>query len=225
MFQILVVEDDSELRELFCTVLEEHGYTPVPVSDGIAAFDMLDNMHIDLIISDIMMPRMDGFELIKTLRDAGYHMPILVITARENATDKRKGFLAGTDDYMVKPIDVNEMVWRTEALLRRSQMASSRKTTIGNTELDCDTLTVYCQEKATELPSKEFFLLYKLIASPNRIFTRRQIMEDIWGPASETDSHTLDVHISRLRERFKNNPDFEIITVRGLGYKVVNKNV
>lgn len=151
-------------------------------------------------------------------------MPILMITAKESSADKRKGFRAGTDDYMVKPIDVNEMIWRVEALLRRSQIVNQRKARIGNTEFDCDTLTVSSEAGDSVLPQKEFFLLYKLVASPNRIFTRRQIMDEIWGMSSETDTHTLDVHISRLRERFKSNPDFDIVTIRGLGYKVVKKH-
>ncbi len=224
MFQILVVEDDKELRDLFCTVLTDNGYTAVPADDGLSAFDILDNTYIDLVISDIMMPRMDGFELTKALRESGYTMPILIITAKESATDKREGFRLGTDDYMVKPIDVNEMVWRVEALLRRSQLVSQRKSKFGETEFNCDTLTISSHGETTELPQKEFYLLYKLITSPNRIFTRRQIMDDVWGPDSEADSHTLDVHISRLRERFKNNTDFEIVTVRGLGYKAVSKH-
>lgn len=224
MFQILVVEDDKELRELFCTVLTDNGYNAIPASDGLAAFDVLDGTFIDLIISDIMMPNMDGFEMTKALREAGYTMPILMITAKESSADKREGFRLGTDDYMVKPIDVNEMVWRVEALLRRSQSVSQRKTKLGNTEFDCDTLTVLSEGTSTELPQKEFFLLYKLVASPNRIFTRRQIMDDVWGVDSEADTHTLEVHISRLRDRFKDNPDFEIVTVRGLGYKAVKKD-
>lgn len=224
MFNILVVEDDRELRDLFCAVLTDNGYHAMPAVDGIIAFDILDDTYIDLVISDIMMPRMDGFELTKSLRVAGYTMPVLMITAKESAADKREGFRVGTDDYMVKPIDVNEMVWRVEALLRRSQITNSRKTKIGNTEFDCDTLTVNSDGIETELPQKEFFLLFKLVASPGRIFTRRQIMDEIWGMSSDLDSHTLDVHISRLRERFKNSPDFEIVTVRGLGYKVVKRH-
>lgn len=224
MFQILVVEDDKELRDLFCTVLNENGYTALPAEDGLAAFSVLDSTYIDLVISDIMMPRMDGYELTRTLREAGYSMPVLMITAKDNIMDKRDGFRAGTDDYMVKPIDVNEMLWRVEALLRRCQAVSQRKTKLGNTELDCDTLTVRRGDKELELTQKEFFLLYKLAASPNRIFTRRQIMEDVWGVDSNADTHTLEVHISKLRDRFKDNPDFEIATVRGLGYKVVKKH-
>lgn len=163
MFQILVVEDDTELRDLFCTVLMDNGYTAVPAADGLAAFDILDNTNIDLVISDIMMPRMDGFELTKALRESGYTMPILIITAKESATDKREGFRLGTDDYMVKPIDVNEMVWRVEALLRRSQLVSQRKSKFGETEFNCDTLTISSHGETTELPQKEFYLLYKLI--------------------------------------------------------------
>lgn len=224
MFQILVVEDDKDLRDLFCTVLIDNGYTTFSAQDGLEAFDVLDRNHIDLVISDIMMPRMDGYELTKTLRETNYTMPVLMITAKDRAADKREGFRAGTDDYMVKPIDVNEMVWRVEALLRRSQIINQRKAKLGNSEFDCDTLTVHTNGNSVELPQKEFFLLYKLIASPNHIFTRLQIMDDIWGVDSDADTHTLEVHISRLRERFKDNPDFEIVTVRGLGYKVVKKN-
>ncbi len=223
MFNILVVEDDRDLRELFCTVLVDHGYTAIPAADGEEALDILDNSYVDLIISDIMMPKMDGYALTKTLREANFMMPVLMITARESPADKREGFRAGTDDYMVKPIDVNEMIWRVEALLRRSQIVSERKAKIGQTLFDCDTLTVTAKGTELELPQKEFFLLYKLVASPGRIFTRRQIMDEIWGMDSDTDTHTLDVHISRLRERFKENPDFDIVTVRGLGYKVVKK--
>ena len=224
MFQILVVEDDKELRDLFCTVLNDNGYTALPAKDGIAAFDVLDSTYIDLVISDIMMPRMDGYELTRCLRNAGYTMPVLMITAKDTLADKREGFRVGTDDYMVKPIDVNEMLWRVEALLRRCQAVSQRKTKLGSTEFDCDTLMVTVNGVSSELPQKEFFLLYKLVDSPNRIFTRRQIMDDVWGVDSDADTHTLEVHISRLRDRFKDNPDFEIVTVRGLGYKAVKKH-
>lgn len=224
MFNILVVEDDKELRDLFCAVLSGNGYVSFPATDGENAFDILDSTFIDLVVSDIMMPKMDGIEMTKALREAGYEMPVMLITAREGAADKREGFRAGTDDYMVKPIDVNEMVWRVEALLRRSQIVSQRRAKIGNTEFNCDTLSVSCNGGSVELPQKEFFLLFKLVASPNRIFTRVQIMDEIWGFDSGADSHTLDVHISRLRERFKDNRDFEIVTVRGLGYKVVKKS-
>jgi DNA-binding response OmpR family regulator len=222
MFQVLVVEDDTILRELFCNVLMDHGYTPVPARDGLEAFDILDNTHIDLIITDVMMPRMDGFSFTRALREAKYTTPVLIITAKHTPEDKQQGFRAGTDDYMVKPIDVNEMIWRVEALLRRSQLVNQRKTLLGNTEFRIDDLMVCRNGENQALPQKEFFLLFKLVSSPGRTFTRRQILEDVWDDA-DVDPHTLDVHISRLRERFKDNPDFEIVTVRGLGYKAVAK--
>lgn len=221
MFHILVAEDDRELRELFCVVLRDHGYNALPAKDGEEALEILEHEYVDLLISDVMMPRLDGYGLIRSLREANYTMPILIITAKEGLSDKQEGFQAGTDDYMVKPVDVNEMLWRVAALLRRSQINSERRTTLGGTEFDCDTLTVTSEGQDIVLPQKEFFLLFKLVSTPNRIFTRRQLMDEIWGMDSETDPHTLDVHISRLRDRFRGNRDFEIITVRGLGYKAV----
>lgn len=223
MFHILVVEDDKELRELFCTVLSENGYEPVAAANGEDALQIMEHSYIDLIISDIMMPKMDGLELIKILREANYTLPILIITAKDGMNDKQAGFRAGTDDYMVKPIDVNEMLWRISALLRRSQIIHERRISIGGSLLDLDTLTVTTGEEEILLPQKEFLLLFKLLSSLNRIFTKRQIMDEIWGMDSDADPHTLEVHISRLRERFKTNADFEIITVRGLGYKAVKK--
>lgn len=223
MFHIMVVEDDTELRDLFCAVLTERGYQTLPAADGMEALDILEHSYVDLIISDIMMPKLDGFTLTEQLRNANYDMPILIITALDGLEDKRRGFRAGTDDYMVKPIDVNEMVWRVEALLRRSQIYSERIITIGSTVLDCDSLTVSFGGTDTSLPQKEFLLLFRLLSSMNRIFTRRQLMDELWGLDSEADPHTLEVHISRLRERFRDNPDFEIVTVRGLGYKAVKR--
>lgn len=219
----MVVEDDQELRNLFGTVLSENGYEPHYAVNGEEALDLLERQHVDLMISDIMMPVMDGFELTRELREAGYTFPILMITVKENISDKREGFKSGTDDYMVKPVNVNEMIWRIEALLRRSQIINERKIQLGDTVLDADTLTVACRDIEVLLPQKEFFLLFKLVSSPNRIFTRRQILDELWGVDSDVDPHTLEVHISRLRDRFKNNPDFEIVTVRGLGYKAVKK--
>ena len=221
MFNIVVAEDDRDLRDLFCSVLTDHGYHALPAENGEDALRLKDSVQVDLIITDLMMPRLDGYELVRMIRDSGDTTPILIITARSEAADVREGFRLGSDDYMIKPINVNEMVWRVEALLRRSQLVNRRKTSIGATELDCDSLTVTREGRTEVLPQKEFFLLYKLVTSPGRIFTRRQIMDDIWGPDTETDMHTLDVHISRLRERFKDCPDFEIVTVRGLGYKAV----
>ena len=223
MFRILVVEDDAELRRLFRRVLEKNGYEALEAADGQEALDVLDRQYIDLIISDIMMPVMDGYELVRSLRDAGISIPVLMITAKDAFDDMRRGFLSGTDDYMVKPVNVNEMVLRVGALLRRARMISERREVLGGTTLVYDTLTVSRDGEESPLPQKEFLLLYKMAAAPGRIFTRQQIMDDIWGLDSETDPHTVDVHIGRLRERFRDNPDFEIVTMRGLGYKVVKK--
>jgi len=178
---------------------------------------------VDLIISDIMMPRLDGYGLTRQLRNAGIMTPILMITGKEDFQDMREGFMAGTDDYMVKPINVNEMVLRVGALLRRAQIINERRQTLGTTTLEYDTLTVYTANEKIVLPQKEFALLFKLISNPGRIFTRQHLMDDIWGVETETESRTVDVHINRLRDRFRNNPDFEISTVRGLGYKAVKK--
>ena len=223
MFNILVVEDDNNSRRLMCTVLEQYGYTAIPASDGIDALDVLDKKHVDLIILDIMMPRMDGFEFTDTLRKSGCNLPILMVSAKMSPVDKRKGFIIGTDDYMTKPIDEEEMVLRVGALLRRSKIASERKITVGNTTLTYDSLSIEANGTKHELPQKEFLLLFKLLSYPNKIFTRRQLMDEIWDMDSESDERTVDVHISRLRDRFKTNDDFDIITVRGLGYKAVYK--
>ena len=181
----------------------------------------MDNNFYDLIISDVMMPVMDGYELVRMLRDAGNNTPVLMITAKDAFDDMRIGILSGADDYMIKPVNVNEMVLRVQALLRRAQIMSERKQTIGNTVLECDTFTVTSDSGSMILPQKEFQLLYKLASYPGRIFTRQQLMDDIWGYDSESDSHTVDVHIGRLRDRFRDNPDFKIVTMRGVGYKVV----
>jgi len=223
MFKILIVEDDRELRQLFQHVLTKNGYSVRGVSNGREALDTLEQDYCDLIISDIMMPVMDGYELVRSLRDSGSHTPILMITARDAFDDMRLGFLSGTDDFMVKPINVNEMVLRVGALLRRAQMINERRQVIGSTLLECDSLTVTAAGKSTVLPQKEFMLLYKMASFPGRIFTRQQLMDDIWGYDSETDTHTVDVHIGRLRERFRDNPDFKIVTMRGVGYKVVRQ--
>lgn len=221
MFTVLVVEDDAKLRQLFCTVLERNGYHSLSASDGEEALELFDREYIDLVISDIMMPNMDGFELIKALREAEYNLPVLIVTAKEQYTDMQRGFDLGTDDYMVKPIDVNEMILRVGALLRRAKIMNERKITIGKTVLDYDALTITIGEEELLLPQKEFNLLYKLVSYPNRIFTRQQLMDEIWGMDSETDERTVDVHINRLREKCKDSDDIKIITVRGLGYKAV----
>ena len=223
MFKILVVEDDSGLQKLFCRVLERSGFTAIGAADGIDALQRLEHEYIDLVISDIMMPRMDGYGLVRSLREAGNSVPILMITAKEGFQNMQSGFLAGADDYMVKPINVNEMVLRVQALLRRAQMVAERRLTVGETGFECDALSVRRAGTEVILPQKEFMLLYKLISSPGHIFTRQQLMDDIWGFDSQTDPRTVDVHINRLRDRFRENPDFEIVTVRGIGYKAVKK--
>lgn len=221
MLKILIAEDDRELRQLFSHVLTRHGYTVTGVSDGQEAMDAMDSDYFDLIITDIMMPVMDGYALVHELREVGNTTPVLMITAKDAFDDMRMGFQFGVDDYMVKPINVNEMVLRVQALLRRAQMIHERRQSIGDTVLECDSLTVTTGNESTVLPQKEFMLLYKMAAYPGKIFTRQQLMDEIWGYDSESDSHTVDVHISRLRERFRDNPDFKIVTIRGVGYKVV----
>lgn len=223
MFTILVVEDDCELRQLFSRVLLQNGYFVREAENGKAALDALEQEYVDLIISDIMMPVMDGYELVRSLRDANIQIPVLMITAKDAFDDMRLGFLSGTDDYMVKPVNVGEMVLRVGALLRRAQMITDHKQLIGNTELLADSLTVITGGKSYVLPQKEFMVLYKMASFSGKIFTRQQIMDDVWGYDVETDPHTLDVHIGRLRERFRDNPDFQIVTIRGVGYKVMKK--
>lgn len=221
MFKVMIVEDDRELRQLFQHVLIKNGYIVRGVSNGKEALKILDEEYIDVIISDIMMPVMDGYELVRTLRESGNKTPVLMITAKDAFDDMRMGFLSGTDDYMVKPINVNEMTLRVGALLRRAQMINDRRQVIGNTVLECDSLTVMTEGESLVLPQKEFMLLYKMAAYPGKIFTRQQLMDDIWGYDSDSDTHTVDVHIGRLRERFRENTDFKIVTMRGVGYKVV----
>ncbi|MBQ2895654.1 MAG: response regulator transcription factor [Oscillospiraceae bacterium] len=221
MFRILIAEDDRELRQLFEHVLVKNGYAVDGVGNGYQALQALENSYFDLIISDIMMPEMDGYELVEALRQTGYQIPVLMITAKGDFDDMRRGFLSGTDDYMVKPVNVNEMVLRVGALLRRAQMINERRQTIGSTVLECDSLTVSSGGESFALPQKEFMLLYKMASFPGRIFTRQQLMDEIWGYGSDSDTHTVDVHIGRLRERFRDNPDFRIVTMRGVGYKVV----
>lgn len=220
MFKILIAEDDSELRQLFSHVLLKNGYAVTGVDNGQKALTAMDTSYYDLIISDIMMPVIDGYELVKTIRAAGNNTPVLMITARDAFDDMREGFISGTDDYMVKPINVNELLLRVGALLRRAQIINERRLVVGDTVMECDSLTVTANGQSMVLPQKEFMLLYKMASYPGRIFTRQQLMDDIWGYESETNTHTVDVHIGRLRDRFKDNHDFRIVTMRGLGYKV-----
>ena len=223
MFRILVVEDDAHTRKLMCAVLSQQGYDPLSACDGIEALEMLDRHHVDLIVLDLMMPRMDGYELTEQLRRGGSDIPILMVTAKEKPVDKRRGFLIGTDDYMVKPVDEEEMILRIAALLRRARIVSERSLTVGSTTLSYDAMTVQSMGRTLTLPKKEFLLLYKLLSYPGKIFTRRQLMDEIWDMASESDERTVDVHINRLRDHFEGNTDFDIVTVRGLGYKAVKR--
>lgn len=224
MINILVVEDDKHTRKLLETILKREGYSVLKAEDGVIAMEVLENNHVDLIILDIMMPNMDGYEFAKELRDAECMIPILMATAKQLPEDKKRGFIVGTDDYMTKPIDTEEMLLRIKALLRRSQIASARKLTIGKVTLDYDTLTVSREDEKQTLPQKEFYLLYKLLSYPDRIFTRIQLMDEIWGMETESGDTTVNVHINRLRKRFDFYPEFEIISVRGLGYKAVKKS-
>lgn len=222
MFQILVVEDDASLRRLMSAALKQNGYQPFTASDGMEALDIMEQTNIDLIISDVMMPNMDGYELTRQLRRANYTLPILMVTAKETFEDKLQGFNAGTDDYMVKPIDINEMILRISALLRRSKMASEHSLTVGGCVLDYDAQTVSIDgEPGETIPQMEFKLLFKLLSSPNKIFTRRQLLDELWGMDKDVDERTVDVHIKRLRERYGSCDSFNIVTVRGLGYKAV----
>lgn len=224
MFSILIAEDDDSLRKLMCAALKQNGYMPYPAVDGEDALDVMERISVDLVISDIMMPKIDGYELVKQLRAARYEMPVLMVTAKDSFTDKQKGFMAGTDDYMVKPINIDEMILRVGALLRRAKMASDHALTVGSCTLNYDALTVTFEGKPPEtIPNKEFMLLFKLLSYPNKIFTRRQLLDELWGLESEVDERTVDVHIKRLRERYTPNDDFDIVTVRGLGYKAVKK--
>ena len=224
MFHILVVEDNANTRRLMEAVLTQHGYQPILARDGVEALEVLDKKHVDLILLDIMMPRMDGYEFTQTLRESGCELPILMVTAREKPADKHKGFQIGTDDYMVKPVDEEEMILRIAALLRRSRIANEHKLTVGQTVLDYDQLSVDTPDGRLVLPKKEFMLLFKLLSYPGKIFTRRQLMDEIWDMDSETDERTVDVHVNRLRDHFRSGADFEIVTVRGLGYKAVKRD-
>ena len=223
MFKILIAEDDRELRQLFSHILIKNGYYVKGVSNGKEALECLEQDYYDLIISDIMMPVMDGYELVHALRNAGNKIPVMMITAKDAFDDMHKGFVFGTDDYMVKPININEMVLRVGALLRRAQMINDRKLVFGKTILELDSLSVYSENENLILPQKEFMLLYKMASFPGKIFTRHQLMDEIWGYDNESDTHTVDVHIARLRDKFKNNSDFKIVTMRGVGYKVVKQ--
>lgn len=221
MLKILIVEDEESLLELYSIVLKKEGYETLQARNGQEAWECVEREHVDLVITDVLMPVMDGYELVKLLREDNPLLPVLMITAKDDFSSKRKGFSLGTDDYMTKPVDVKEMVLRVKALLRRANIYAEKSLTVQNTRLDYDAMTVSRGEESSMLPQKEFYLLYKLLSSPNKIFTRLQLMDEIWGRGSQSDAQTIDVHINRLRRRFEDNPDFQIVTVRGLGYKAV----
>ena len=223
MFNILVVEDDKNLRKLITTCLKRDNYNPYEAKDGEEALNVLDENYIDLIITDIMMPNMDGYELTRELRKAKFNTPILMITAKNTLEDKKEGFNLGVDDYMVKPINIEELSLRVKALLKRANIANEKKITIGSLTIDYNGLSVVRGDKSYKLAQKEFYLLYKLLSTPNTIFTRQELMEEIWGMDNESDYRTIDVHIKRLREKLADGDDFEIETIRGIGYKLVIK--
>ena len=223
MFQILAVDDDKNTRMLLKAVLEAENYSVLTAENGEQALRIMDENHVDLVVLDVMMPQMDGYEFTRILREGNNNLPILMISAKQLPADKKQGFLVGTDDYMTKPIDEEEMLLRIKALLRRARIANERKIVLGDVVLDYDSLTVTRKGQTQELPQKEFLLLYKLLSYPGKIFTRIQLMDEIWGADSETGWETVTVHIGRLRRRFEGWPEFEIVSVRGLGYKAVKK--
>ncbi len=223
MFHILVIDDDKNTRLYFEAVLKNNGYTVSVAKNGEEALDVMDKEHIDLVVLDIMMPKMDGYEFTKTLRECGNNLPILMVSAKQLPVDKNKGFAVGTDDYMTKPVNQDEFLYRIKALFRRAKIANERKIVVGGVILDYDSLTVTKGDEVQELPQKEFMLLYKLLSYPGKIFTRIQLMDEIWGAESETGWETVTVHVGRLRKRFEGWSEFEIESVRGLGYKAVKK--
>lgn len=223
MFHILVVDDDKNTRMYFEAVLKSNGYTVTVAEDGVDAMEAMDKAHVDLVVLDIMMPKMDGYEFTKTLRECDNNLPILMVSAKQLPVDKNKGFAVGTDDYMTKPVNQDEFLYRIKALLRRAKIANERRITLGEVVLDYDSLTVTRNGEVQVLPQKEFLLLYKLLSFPGKIFTRIQLMDEIWGAESETGWETVTVHVGRLRKRFEGWDEFEIVSVRGLGYKAVKK--
>ena len=223
MFHILVVDDDKNIRRLLQAVLTAEHYTVFTATDGEDALSVMDREHIDLVVLDIMMPKLNGYEFTKLLREQNNNLPILMISAKQEPSDKHKGFIVGTDDYMTKPIDEEEMLLRIKALLRRAKIASEHQIVIDDVTIDYDSMTVTKNGETQELPQKEFLLLYKLLSYPGKIFTRIQLMDEIWGADSETGWETLTVHIGRLRKRFEGWNEFQIEAIRGLGYKAVKK--
>ncbi|MCF0136398.1 MAG: response regulator transcription factor [Lachnospiraceae bacterium] len=231
MFHILVVDDDKSTRRLMRAVLEAEGYQVHLAENGEEALTVMDHQHIDLVVLDIMMPKMDGYEFTRVIRQTNSELPILMVSAKHQPEDRKEGFLVGTDDYMTKPVDTEEMLLRIKALLRRARIVSERRIVIGDVTLDYDSLTISRKaneaegrkQETLEIPQKEFLLLYKLLSYPGKIFTRIQLMDEIWGTETDSGWETITVHIGRLRKRFENWNEFEIISVRGLGYKAVKK--
>ena len=223
MFNILVVDDDKNTRNLFSALLKSEGFSVQTAEDGESALEAIDKIHVDLIVADVMMPGMDGYALTEVLRRCESNIPILMVSAKQLPEDRKKGFLAGIDDYMSKPVDDEEFILQVKALLRRSKIAAEKRIVVGDTELDYNCMTVGEKGVRSDLPQKEFLLLFKLLSYPGQIFTRRQLMDEIWNLDCDTDERTVDVHINRLRDRYRKSEDFEIVTVRGLGYKAVCK--
>ncbi len=221
MLHILVVDDDKHTLVLMRALLEQENYEVTTAANAQEALDAMDHSHVDLVVLDIMMPGMDGYELTELLRASDSNLPILMVSAKQLPADRRKGFLAGTDDYMTKPVDEEEMLLRIRALLRRAKIENDRRIEVGDVVLDYDSLTVTRGEERVQLPQKEFQLLFKLLSYPDKIFTRIQLMDEIWGADSETGWETVTVHIGRLRKRFEGWDEFSIESVRGLGYKAV----
>lgn len=221
MFRILVVEDDLKLNQIVCTYLSDHGYTPKGCLNPREAFDLMYNNLYDLIISDVMMPEIDGFEFAETVRAINKTIPILFVTARDDFPSKQRGFRAGIDDYMVKPVNMDELILRVDALLRRANIANNKKLTVGELSLDADAMTVTVKETEIPVTVKEFNILYKMLSYPKHTFSRAQLMDEFWGLDSNTSLRAVDVYIAKLRDKFSECEDFKIITVHGLGYKAV----
>ena len=224
MFKILVVEDEGELNKTVCSYLNQNGYETVGCLSANEAYDaMYGGTMFDLIISDIMMPGVDGFEFAENVRELNQEIPILFMTARDDFASKRRGFKAGIDDYMVKPADLDELLLRIEALLRRAKIAASKKLTVGSLTLDAEEHTAYLNEEEIPLTVREFNLIYKLLSYPKKTFTRSQLMDEFWDSTSSSGPRTVDVYMTKLRDKFSECHDFEIVTVHGLGYKAVLK--
>ena len=223
MFHIMVVEDDRHTRRLMQAVLEQNGYSTIPAGDGEEALEMMDKHHVDLILLDVMMPRMDGFTFLKTLREGGCELPVLMVTAKEAPADKKRGFLTGVDDYMVKPVDMDELVLRVGALLRRARLDQDDRLTVGNLTLVRDEMAAYVDGEEVPVLPREFNVLYKLLSHPRKIFTRSELLGEHWGMTNESGLRTVDVYVAKLRKTFAGCDAFEIVTVHGFGYKAVIK--